>query len=387
MAHNCRILLVEGSGRGFLTQYTHALATGLSELGHNVRLVSGRRDELANWQIKFDKRPCFSGGVRGWWNVAQQVRKFRPDIVHLQWVDNPVAALALVLWLKQRAIGTVYTPHNLLPHRWRWLSTPVYRALFHSVDKVVARDEKIAWGLEEVLALTPRRIVNLAGSPNFIACPDKPRVPLPELHVCANNPGNKEFRVLFFGHGSGRKGLSDFLASLPQHDWPQGFHFIIAGEGVARKIDKKALANATKTCRLTIINRYIAPQFVASLFESSDLMVMPYVKLCKSPLLDLAAAFALPVLRSQRVEGASFIEGIHGVTLPATGAKQIGDEILRLAKNTKQLAKMRAAIAAGEPLSLSIKRLALAHSQLYSTLPQTTASKTPLHARVSRQKV
>lgn len=383
MPHSCRILLVEGSGRGFLTQYTHALATGLSEQGHEVRLVSGRRDELANWQIKFEKRPCFSGGVRGWWNVAQQVRDFRPDIVHLQWVDNPMAALALVLWLKQRGIGTVYTPHNLLPHRWRWLSTPLYRALFHSVDKVVARDEKIAWGLEEVLALPPRRIVHLPGSPNFMACPDKPRTPLPELQT----PEKEEFRVLFFGHGSGRKGLSDFLTSLPRHNWPEGFHFIVAGEGVVRKIDREALENASKTCRVTIINRYIAPECVATLFEGADLMVMPYVKLCKSPLLDLAAAFSLPVLRSERVEGANYIEGIHGITLSATGAKEIRAEILHLASAPEQLVNMRAAMRAGEPLSLSIRRLARGHGLLYSQLPPTTAPKTLLHAGVWRQKV
>ncbi len=378
-----RILLVEGSGRGFLTQYTHALAAGLSEQGHDVRLVSGRRDELANWRIPFDKHACFSGGVHGWWNVARQVRAFRPHVVHLQWVDNPLAALSLVLWLKRLGIATVYTPHNLLPHRWRWLSTPVYRALFHAVDTVIARDEKIAWGLEEILALPQRRIAHLPGSPNFMACPDKPRTPLPELE----SPEDGEFRVLFFGHGSGRKGLSDFLASLPRQNWPKGFHFIVAGEGVARGVDSEAIAKASKTCRLTVINRYIAPEFVANLFESADLMVMPYVKLCKSPLLDLAAAFMLPVLRSNRVEGANFVEGVHGATLAETGAAEMRAEILRLATDPQQLSGMRTAMQAGEPLSLSVHRLARGHSLLYSRLLPASAGETLRHATVSRQKV
>lgn len=380
MSHRRRILLVEGSGRGFLTQYAHALAAGLTDLGHVVRMVSGQRDELANWPIGFDKQACFSGGLRGWWNVARQVRDFRPDVVHLQWVDNPVAALALVLWLKRLGIGTIYTPHNLLPHRWRWLSTPGFRALFHTVDRVVARDDKIAWGLEEILALPSARIVNLPGSPNFMACPDKPRLPLPEL--ASKQTG--EFRVLFFGHGSGRKGLSDFLASLPQQDWPQGFHFIVAGEGVARGIDRQAIESASRTCRLTVINRYIAPEYVAGLFENSDLMVMPYVKRCKSPLLDLAAAFTLPVLRSDRVEGARFIEGIHGFTEATLLSGQMRAEILRLYKNPGRLTQARAAMQAGETLPMSVRRLADGHSLLYSKLNRIAMGQTPASAGTQR---
>lgn len=383
MPHRRRILLVEGSGRGFLTQYAHALATGLSELGHEVRMVSGQRDELASWPVVFDKRACFVGGLRGWSNVARQVREFRPHVVHLQWVDNPIAALALVLWLKRLGVGAVYTPHNLLPHRWRWLSIPGFRALFHTVDRVVARDDKIAWGLEEILALPPARIVNLPGSPNFMACPDKPRMPLPEL---AGKRAD-EFRVLFFGHGSGRKGLSDFLASLPRQSWPQRFHFIVAGEGVARGIDREALHKASKTCRLTVINRYIAPECVAGLFEGADLMVMPYVKRCKSPLLDLAAAFTLPVLRSDRVEGAHFIEGVHGFTQSASDASSMRCAIIQIHQNPGRLARARAAMQGEETLPMSVRRLAHGHSLLYSRLARVGAVQAQTDTKTQRLKV
>ena len=50
MSEALRILLIEGSGRGFLSHYVHALALGLCEAGHTVRLVTGRRDELRGWR-------------------------------------------------------------------------------------------------------------------------------------------------------------------------------------------------------------------------------------------------------------------------------------------------------------------------------------------------
>lgn len=78
-----RILMVEGSGRGFLSHYAHALARGLLEAGHEVRLVTGRRDELGAWSVPFAKKACLSAGWRGWLCLAREVIAYRPQVVHL----------------------------------------------------------------------------------------------------------------------------------------------------------------------------------------------------------------------------------------------------------------------------------------------------------------
>lgn len=382
MTDKHRILLVEASGRGFLAQYAHALASGLTELGHEVRMVSGLRDELAGWPISFDKRACLSAGPGGWLCLARHVREFRPHVVHMQWVDNPFVALAFVLWLKRRGIRSVYTPHNLLPHRRRWLSIPGFRLLVHTMDQVVARDDNIAWGLEEILSLPPERIACLPGSPNLMAHPNAPRAPLRELTARKA----WEFRVLFFGHGSGRKGLANLLETLASHKWPDRFHFVIAGEGVLRGTDGKTLRKASASCRLTVINRYIEPECVADLFESSDLMVMPYVKRCKSPLLDLAAAFRLPVLRSGRVEGARFVEGVHGFTRRFLNGRDLHAELVNLFENRIVLTQAQAAMNREESLLTSINRLARGHDRLYARLSRQEEAQHVVKAAVARIK-
>ncbi len=359
-----RILLVEGSGRGFLNHYAHAVALGLFEAGHDVQLVTGCRDELAGWDVPFAKTACLSKGWRGWLCLLRKVAERPPQVVHLQWVDKPVAAQLFTVWAQRRGIRVVYTPHNILPHRGRWLSMPAFRALYRRLDRVVARDHHIAWGLEELLGVSKNRLALLPGSPNLMAHPDAPRTVLKDLPAKTCN----EFRLLYFGHGSERKGLAHLVTALSLRAWPDALHLVIAGEGVLAGIDAEVLERIQSRVRVSVVNRYIEPAEVAALFTGADLMVMPYVKLCKSPLTDLAAAFRLPVLRSNRVQAAYFSEGIHGITVPQGDPVALGIELARLVEQPALLTPLREALARQETLATAIRRLSAGHQRLYEEL-------------------
>ncbi|CAA6603665.1 hypothetical protein MTBLM1_110016 [Rhodospirillaceae bacterium LM-1] len=358
-----RILLVEGSGRGFLCHYAHALALGLDELGHEVALITGTRDELSAWNLPFAKSACLNQGPGGWLCLARKVIAFKPDAVHFQWVGQPLLASLFGLWLKRLGIGVVYTPHNLLPHRHRWLSTPFFHLFYRIVDKIIARDAHLAWGLEEMLGVGSERIAALPGSPNLLAHPMAPKKAIAEL------PDRKdgEMRLLYFGHGSSRKGLGLLLEALELLKDDPRLHLIVAGEGVLRQGESAALDRLSKQVRTTVIGRYIEADEVGELFAQCDLMVMPYAKQCKSPLTDLAAAFRLPVLRTDRVEAAYFADGVHGFTIeggkPDLLARAIEDCIY-----PATLAALREELAREETATVAIARLAQAHAHLYQGL-------------------
>ncbi|MFA6021614.1 MAG: glycosyltransferase [Rhodospirillales bacterium] len=363
-----RILLVEGSGRGFLCHYAHALALGLDKLGHGVALVTGTRDELSAWDLPFAKSACLNSGLAGWLCLARQVRWFRPDVVHFQWVGQPLLASLFVLWLKRLGVGVVYTPHNLLPHRRRWLSTPLFHLFYRLVDRIVARDSHLAWGLEEMLGVGSERIASLSGSPNLLAHPLAARKLLSELPARTDG----EVRLLYFGHGSSRKGLGFLLEALDRLKKDKRLHLIVAGEGVLRQEEKEALDQLSRHVRTTIIGRYIEAEEVGELFTNCDLMVMPYAKQCKSPLTDLAAAFRLPVLRTDRVEAAYFADGVHGFTIqggdPVILARAIDDCIYPVTLNG-----LREELAREETVEAAIARLAQAHAHLYQCLIEEKA--------------
>jgi glycosyltransferase involved in cell wall biosynthesis len=358
-----RILLVEGSGRGFLCHYAHALAFGLAELGHGVALVTGRRDELSAWDIPFAKSICLDNGFASWLCLAREVRGFKPDAVHFQWVGQPLLASLFVLWLKRLGIGVVYTPHNLLPHRRRWLSTPFFHLFYRLVDKIVARDPHLAWGLEEMLGVGKDRIALLPGSPNLLAHPMAPKKPILELPERRQN----EIRLLYFGHGSSRKGLGQLLEALEMLKGDKRLHLIVAGEGVLREKESRALKQLASHVRVTAISRYVEADEVGGLFENCDLMVMPYAKQCKSPLTDLAAAFRLPVLRTDRVEAACFADGVHGYTIES-GKPELLARAIEECVYPPTMSALREELAREETVLAAMARLAQAHVHLYESL-------------------
>ena len=358
-----RILIVEGSGRGFLCQYSHALALGLHRSGERVTLLTGTRDELSDWAVPFDKRTCLRDGVAGWACLRRQVKEIRPEVVHLQWIDRPLAALACVRWAMLRGIRVVYTPHNILPHERRWITLPVYRALYRKVDRVVARDRHLAWALEELLDTPRERLTYLPGSPNPLALD---RFPSASPLTTARQPG--ELRLLFFGHGSARKGLDGFLRVLAGRVWPNHLHLVVAGEGVLAGVDETLLEAARSSLRISVIDRYLRPPEVKHLFSDGDLLAMPYRKQCKSPLTDLAAAFAVPVLRSDRVQGAGFRDGEHGLTYPHDRPELLANLLRGLAEDPGAMAALRGRLRRRVPVEVAIHRLAEGHRRVYRDL-------------------
>ena len=356
-----RILLVEGSGRGFLNQYSHALAMGLHGAGDHVRLMTGARDELADWRVPFEKRACLTDGLPGWWCLRRQVEEYRPDLVHLQWIDRPLVALVFVRWAQAQGIAVVYTPHNVLPHERRWLSAPTFRALYRRVDRVVARDRHLGWALEELLDTPRERLAYLPGSPNPLALPEFPSA------TCSGLPerGPDELRALFFGHGCARKGLDGFLEVVAGRDWPDNLHLVVAGEGVLAGVEGDLLDRAKARVRVTVIDRYLRPVEVAHLFSRGNLLVMPYRKQCKSPLTDLAAAFGVPVLRSDRVQGSGFRDGQHGLTYPHEQPELLAGLLHGFAIDPKAMESLRDGFAQREPVQATILRLSEEHRVMY----------------------
>ena len=356
-----RILIVEGSGRGFLNQYSHALALGLHSGGDQVRFLTGARDELADWDVPFEKRACLARGMAGWWCLRRQVVAFSPDVVHLQWIDRPLAALAFVRWAQARGIAVVYTPHNILPHERRWISLPLYRALYRRVDRVVARDQHLGWALEELLDTPRERMVYLAGSPNPLALDLFPSSILPEL--AGHQPGR--FRILFFGHGCARKGLNGFLQVVAEAKWPDNLQLVVAGEDVLAGVDDKLLKAARTRLDISVINRYLRAPEVKYLFSHGDLLVLPYRKQCKSPLTDLAAAFGVPVLRSDRVQGAGFRDGEHGLTYPHDRPDLLVGLLQGLVLDPAAMEVLHGRLKRQLPVQAGIQRLAEIHRCMY----------------------
>ena len=356
-----RILMVEGSGRGFLSHYAHALALGLHEAGHRVLLMTAPCDELAGWPAPFERRTTLTGGIAGWRRLMAETRAFAPQVVHFQWLADPVGAALYVRWAQRRGAAVLYTPHNLLPHRGRWMTMPLFRRLYGAFDRIVVRDGAMRWAASEMLGVDLDRMSMAPGSPNIIAHPQAPRR-LP-ADAPARRPG--EVRALHFGHGSPRKGLEPLLRALAQLRVPSSLHLVLAGSGVTAGIDAQVLDAARRRLRISVIDRYLEPDEVGGLFQQADLVTMPYAKLCRSPILDLAAAFRRPVLRTARVEATQFEEGRHGLTVEHGDGLGFASRLVALAAKPRKLRAMREALEDEPDFAFGVAALAGRHGAIY----------------------
>jgi hypothetical protein len=125
------------------------------------------------------------------------------------------------------------------------------------------------------------------------------------------------------------------------------------------------MAAARARLRISVIDRYLEPDEVGGLFQAADLVAMPYAKLCRSPILDLAAAFRKPVLRSARVEATQFEEGLHGLTVEHGDSTAFAATLACLAREPRHLQAMRRALAYGPDFTAETALLAATHSDIY----------------------
>jgi glycosyltransferase involved in cell wall biosynthesis len=148
-------------------------------------------------------------------------------------------------------------------------------------------------------------------------------------------------RLLVFGHGGRGKGLAELCAALLSGDFSSKLHLVVAGERATAGVPGDLLARLAARLRVTVLDHYIDAQHVPDLFAGADLLLLPYLKVCKSPLLDLAAEFGVPVLRSDRVHAARFDENVHGVTVAHADVPALGTALGQLLQTPGVLSRMR----------------------------------------------
>ena len=105
---------------------------------------------------------------------------------------------------------------------------------------------------------------------------------------------------------------------------------------------------------------------VRDIDEADAILVLGTDPLHSSPILDLAAAFRLPVLRSDRVEGAGFRDGVHGVTVAFGSVEALRDALSDLTAEPSPLPDLRGALAREESVAAAIRRLSGSHVRMYA---------------------
>lgn len=328
--------------RGGIAHYTARLSRELIAQGHDVLVMNLRRQYPAalfpgttqedSSETTFDvpcERIVDSMDPRTWVRAVRRLRRFRPDLLVVQWW-HPYFALsfgAVAAGARALGIEVCFVVHNALPHESSVVDRVLTRGAFRAASRLVAHATAEA-----------RRIATLSSAPIAV----NPH-PVYDLFDAAEAPSREDARralglapdarvLLFFGLIRPYKGLDVLLDAMPSIVEETGATLLVAGEcyeGIEKYEEQIARLGVGSHVRLDA--RYIANEEVPALVAASDAMVLPYRAATQSGVAQVAYALGRAVITTA-VGGIPEVvsDGETGFVVPPASPAALADAVRRL---------------------------------------------------------
>lgn len=296
--------------RGGIAHYTTSLALALEKAGHDVQVLSFRRQYPAFlYPGQSDKDPS-TNPVRvdasfvldplypwTWHEAMKVVARGQPDLLLIQWWTTfwGPAYSWLVRQARQRKVPVVYLIHNVLPHETRRWDRPVARLALSPASGFIIQAPHEQ---QKLLDLIPGARISYCSHPVYQQMSED-FVPKDTARQRLGLPAD-QLLFLFFGIMRPYKGLIVLLDALAQLKEPA--HLVIAGEfweDVARY--RKQIADLGLSERVTLLDRYIPNEEAHLLFSAADALLAPYVGGTQSGSVELAVGYGLPAIVTDRI--------------------------------------------------------------------------------------
>ena len=285
----------------------HALAPAVE-----VVYVCNYESPLPVEKLRVNLDPVRLGGWTDLFRLVREIRRRRPLAIHL----NSELPILLPLFPLFAFFNTAITLHDAVPHEGERLAKRLFMSLhlllvFLFLKKIIVHSEAIRSELPPYLRprthVLPHINYNLWAQPEFT-----PR-------------GDGPFVVLFFGRLLRYKGLEYLLAAFARLD-PEKFQLVIAGEGDLSEYRLDAP-------NIRTINRFIADDEMATLFQGAHAVALPYVSASQSGVVFMAFAFGKPVIAT-RVGGIAdvVVDDFNGFLIEPRSADALVAALERMAQ-------------------------------------------------------
>jgi glycosyltransferase involved in cell wall biosynthesis len=392
-----RALIFEPQGEGGVCHYTYCLSQALACSGCEITLATGRPYELEFAQRRFDLEQVFGDGRAraltqrilrrapapaasrgddstsaplpltgisgrasswlrdqeyevGWRRTLALARRLRPDIAHVQWLSRPERDVRWLTRLRDLGIPVIFTAHNILPHDAATAARAVWRRVYGAMDAVIVH---YPGAVDELRALdvAPERIVVIphgnylpivellggSGAVDVSIGREARRRARERLGLGHNSPV-----ALCFGLMRPYKGIEYLLDAFAGalRELPAA-RLLLAGRAPAgidafeRRIHELGIAEAVIT-----FPRYVPLADVGTWFDAADVVVAPYVEASQSGAVQLAFAFARPVIVTH-VGGLpdAVAHGETGLIIPPRDSQSLARALIETLRDPDQCAR------------------------------------------------
>ena len=294
--------------RGGIAHYTTQLAKSLLEAGHDVKVISFKR-QYPGWLYpgQSDRDPSQEPLTVPadylldplypwtWLMTVATIQKDAPDLVLFQWWTTfwAFAFGYICRELRERKIRTGYLIHNVIPHEARPWDRFLAKMALRQGDAFLVQSSGQREVLQKLIPAAKPEMIELPVYDMFAAQKMDRGTARRKLGLPENPP-----LVLFFGIVRPYKGLALLLEAMG-HLLAEGYQagLYIAGEfwedvqKYREQIDRLQL-----TGKVWIDNRYIPNEELPVIFSAADVFAAPYTDATQSAAVKMALGFGLPIV-------------------------------------------------------------------------------------------
>lgn len=286
-----KILQIEIAGKGGICHYTYNLSQEMSKSIKTV-LISSFDYELKNKEVNFTLVEIFNRFKTNPLIIFKLIKIFKDketSIIHFQLSQHPFFMLLLCYTVKiftNKKI--VITAHNIISHEAKWWERNIFKSLYVLADKVIVHAHANKLEMLQRFAIAADKI-SVIPHGNYLFC---------------NEDGTKEgmpentFNILFFGYIRKYKGLIYLIRALDllKKEIPQVKLFIV-GKAVEDFTQyQKEIDNLGLQQNVEINLDYVPFDQAKNYFKKANVVVLPYLNIYQSGVLQLAYGFGKPVV-------------------------------------------------------------------------------------------
>jgi alpha-maltose-1-phosphate synthase len=257
--------------------------------------------------------------------IYRKCVSFQPGIIHFQEI-HPWCSL-IVPFLRRKGYRVITTLHDPVPH----LGENSLRARISKFSSLRLSDRILVHGkrLRELL-------VQESGYPRdrIGTIPIGEHQVSPFLRYARSDLTEDEGQVLFFGRIYGYKGLDYLIRAEPliSREVP-GVRIVIAGAGEDIGKYRRMMVNPG---HFLVKNYPISYREGAELFQTSSIVVLPYVEASQSGVIPTAYGFKKPLVVTDVGAIPEIVDqGVTGLVVPPRDPSALAGAVIRLLKDPK----------------------------------------------------
>lgn len=247
--------------------------------------------------------------------ILYSIYKSKPDIIHILNSEGYPWSISVSLYAKITKTPLIVTVHDPTPHPGSYF------------DYIASKLRVITLSICDVIHIHYKDDIFL-DKKNYI----KKHVIVPHVSFAdrftqyIDDTIEPENNILFFGKIEKYKGLETLVNTYDL--LPTDIHIVIAGPG---KIPHE-LGQKITDRKISLINKYIDDKEVCKLFQTSKVLVLPYIQSTQSSLPVIARSFGLELIATRTGNFINEIPKYGGTLIDINNFAELAEEIVKSIK-------------------------------------------------------